>query len=114
MRRLCLALLNGQRCAISGVTFASGQLAISGESRSAALCLWYCKIWRRAVADYLKSAAQLRELAAKISDPEARQRIISVAEEYEAIAVSREATRKATKALLEGIPEQATRGKQLH
>ena len=71
-------------------------------------------IWRRAVSAYLKSAAQLRKLAAKISDPEARQRIISVAEEYEAIAAASSdepSGRSAAKPRLQRIPDVTARGK---
>ena len=39
-------------------------------------------------SEFLKSAAQLRKLAAKISDPDANRRIFSVAEEYEAMAAA--------------------------
>ena len=48
-------------------------------------------------SEFLKSAAQLRKLAAKISDPEAHRRIISVAEEYEAMAQGQAAIAKQRK-----------------
>jgi hypothetical protein len=38
---------------------------------------------------YLKSAAQLRELAARVTDAEAQQRMIEFAKEYEAISAAR-------------------------
>jgi hypothetical protein len=38
---------------------------------------------------YLKSAAQLRELAMRVTDPEAKQRMIEFAMEYEAISAAR-------------------------
>jgi hypothetical protein len=66
------------------------------------------------VSDYLKSATQLRKLAAKISDPEARRRIISVAEEYEAIAAAasdKAPRRKTTEPRLQRVPEMTARGK---
>ena len=69
------------------------------------------------MSDYLKSAAQLRKLAAKISDPEAHRRVILVAEEYEAIAAaSSDAAdlRKAAKPSLARVPEQAARRRHLH
>ena len=68
-------------------------------------------------SEFLKSAAQLRRLAAKISDPEAHRRIISVAEEYEAMAMGSAAIakqRKRPKAHLELVSLQAPRGKPLH
>jgi hypothetical protein len=68
-------------------------------------------------SEFLKSAAQLRKLAAKINDPEAHRRIISVAEEYEAMAQGQAAIakqRKRSKAHLELVSLQAPRGKPLH
>jgi hypothetical protein len=38
---------------------------------------------------YLKSAAQLRELAVRVTDPEAKKRMIEFAMEYEAISAAR-------------------------
>jgi hypothetical protein len=69
------------------------------------------------VSDFLKSAAQLRKLAAKISDPEAHRRIISVAEEYEAMAASDAGEivlRKRVKPQLKLVSVTAPRGKPLH
>ncbi|MBI1214022.1 MAG: hypothetical protein GC190_21380 [Alphaproteobacteria bacterium] len=68
-------------------------------------------------SEFLKSAAQLRRLAAKISDPEAHRRIISVAEEYEAMAHGPAAVdkqRKRSKGHLELITLMPPRGKPLH
>ena len=68
-------------------------------------------------SDFLKSAAQLRKLAAKISDPEAHKRIISVAEEYEAMAATAAGEiviRKRAKPALKLVSLQAPRGKPLH
>ena len=68
-------------------------------------------------SEFLKSAAQLRRLAAKISDPEAHRRIISVAEEYEAMAQGPAAIakqRKRPKPHLELITLHSARGKALH
>lgn len=69
------------------------------------------------MSDFLKSAAQLRKLAAKISDPEAHRRIISVAEEYEAMAATEAGeivVRKRARTHLKLVPMTAPRGKPLH
>ena len=65
-------------------------------------------------SDFLKSAAQLRKLAAKISDPEAHRRIISVAEEYEAMAATAAGEIVVRKRHLKLVSLQAPRGKPLH
>ena len=68
-------------------------------------------------SDFLKSAAQLRKLAAKISDPDAHKRIISVAEEYEAMAALASGEirlRKPVKPHLKLVPLTPPRGKPLH
>lgn len=69
------------------------------------------------MSEYLKSAAQLRKLAATISEPEAHRRIIAVAEEYEAIAIaSAEGSirGKPTRPLMDRVRVQLSRGKHLH
>jgi hypothetical protein len=68
-------------------------------------------------SDFLKSAAQLRKLAAKISDPDAHKRIISVAEEYEAMAALASGEirlRRPSKTHLKLVPLTPPRGKPLH
>ena len=40
---------------------------------------------------YLKSAAQLRHLAARVTDPEAKERMINFAKEYEAMSAAKAA-----------------------
>jgi hypothetical protein len=37
---------------------------------------------------YLKSAAQLRELAARVTDKEAKERMLTFAQEYEAMSAA--------------------------
>ena len=76
-------------------------------------------VWRHAMPDgYLESAAQLRKLAASVRDAEARKRIISVAEEFEAMTAGpRKAAsrgRSTKQSLLKGARQSAVSERQPH